>query len=458
LAAYLRENEYKTDILDMRVQDWRKYDFSQTDVLGIGCMTGNQIKMGLELASLVRQQYPDIPIIWGGIHPTLYPQQTSEHPLVDYVVRGEGEVTLLALLDALNGKIHLEEVKGITYQKNGEIKENTDREPIKDLDSLPFPAYDLVDVDSYPNVREIFDYQSSRGCPFRCSFCYNLAFSNRRWRAKSPDKTVNEIKKIKELYDIRSIGFVDDELFINIKRTNEIVRGIVDAKLNIRWSASCRLDILQRYPDETMEMIKASGCSKLYFGAESGSQEILNHIKKDITSSDVINATKKCLKNDITPILSFMSGFPTETLDDLEMTRNIIDELWKIDQRVTVNGVFIYNPYPGGELFEESIRNGIETPSTFDGWGDWDYKYDASHPWIGKDKQKFMQMLFLLVRFSYYWKELGRQDDFKKKYLARFLLLPLKLSFNLRWRFRFLTHGYEWHLWSWLMRNAIGFL
>ncbi len=458
LAAYIREHGYKADILDMRVKDWKEHDFSRTDVVGIGCMTGNQIKMGLELASLIRQRHPDMPIVWGGVHPTLYPKQTCEHPHVDYVVRGEGEVTFLELLEALNGRLQLKDVNGITYMRGGEVLENPDREPIKDLDTLPFPAYDLVVIEDYPNVRDIFDYQSSRGCPYRCSFCYNLAFNNRRWRAKSPDKTISEIKKIKELYDVRSIGFVDDELFINIRRTSEIVKKLVDADLDIGWIASCRLDILQRYPDETMELIKASGCSKLYFGAESGSQKILDHIKKDITVSDIFNATKKCLKNNITPILSFMSGFPDETFGDLKMTHDTIEKLLKMDKRVTVNGVFVYNPYPGGELFEDSIRNGIETPSAFEGWGDWDYKYDASHPWIGKEKQNYMKMLFLLVRFSYYWKELGRRNDFKKKYVIRFLLIPLKLSFALRWKRKLFSHGYEWHLWSWFMRNAVGYL
>lgn len=458
LAAYIRESGYKPDILDMRVQDWRKYDLSNTDVIGIGCMTGNQIKKGLEFAGLVRQQHPDTPIIWGGVHPTLYPRQTAEHPYVDYVVRGEGEATLLELLDALNDGLSIDEVPGVTYQREGRIIETPDREPIKDLDTLPFPAYDLVDIESYPNVRDVFDYQTSRGCPYRCTFCYNLAFSNRRWRAKSSEKTVSEIEKIKELYNIRSIGFVDDELFINRSRTEQIARGIVENNLDIQWSASCRLDIIQKFPDSALETIKSSGCSKLYFGAESGSQEILDHIKKDITVDDIFNATTKCIENNITPVLSFMSGFPRETADDLEKTCNIIEQLWHMDPRISINGVFVYNPYPGGELFEESIKNGIKIPSTFDGWGEWDYKYDANHPWIDKNKQESMQMIFLLVRFSHYWKELGKFGDFKKKYLIRFLLIPLKLSFHLRWKKRLFSHGYEWHAWSWFMRNAIGFL
>ncbi len=185
---------------------------------------------------------------------------------------------------------------------------------------------------------------------------------------------------------------------------------------------------------------------------------VIQQPAQDITVSDIFNATKKCLKNNITPILSFMSGFPDETIGDLKMTHDTIEKLLQMDKRVTVNGVFVYNPYPGGELFEDSIRNGIETPSAFEGWGDWDYKYDANHPWIGKEKQNYMKMLFLLVRFSYYWKELGRRNDFKKKYVIRFLLIPLKLSFALRWKRKLFSHGYEWHLWSWFMRNAVGYL
>lgn len=458
LAAYVRDRGYEPAVLDMRTRNYREIDLSNFDVVGIGCMTGHQIRYGLEFAAHARTQNPSLPIIWGGVHPTLYPEQTCRHDLVDFVVRGEGEESLYRLLEALNGKSPLSTVDGLSWKEDGAVRHNPDRKPIAALDSLPFPAYDLVRIDDYPNVRDVFDYQTSRGCPFRCAFCYNLAFCGKRWRAKSADKVVSDILKIKERYDCRMMGFVDDELFINRKRTEAIVDGLLSAGPDIQWSASCRVDILLRYPDELLAKIHESGCKKLYFGAESGSQRILDAITKDITVEQIIAAAKKCVDNGIVPVLSFMSGFPMESAEDLKKTYEVIDRLWKLDDKVEVNGCFIYNPYPGGPLFERAVEAGIVLPQSFDQWGDWEYKYDADLPWITAERRKEMRLIFLLIRFSYYWKELGNSEAWNKRYVLRAIVLPMLGSMRLRWNKRLFAWPIEWAAWSLFMRKAIGFL
>ncbi len=458
LAAYLRERGYGIDLFDMRIHSNDQYDFSETDALGIGCMTGHQIRYGLEAARRFRAERPDAPIIWGGVHPSLYPEQTARHALVDYVVIGEGEEALYRLLRAIEGKQPIETVKSIAYKRAGDVIVNNEWELIKDLDSLPMPAYDMVNLDDYSKVREKFDYQTSRGCPFRCSFCYNLNFTHRRWRAKSPEKSVSEITELRKKYGVEFFSFVDDELFINRRRTEAILDGLIEADLGIRWSASCRLDILMQYPEEVMQKIKQSGCRKLYFGAESGSQRILDAIQKDIRVDMIFGGAEKCIRNGIVPVLSFMSGFPDESLDDLMQTYRVISDLWKIDDRVEVNGVFIYNPYPGGPLFDRAVQMGVELPPTFDEWGEWTFKYDARLPWVDAGRRKLLRSMFFMVRYSYYRKELRNSTDPVKKYLGGLFLLPLAPSFALRWKNRWFARAWEWYLWAWLMKRSFGFL
>lgn len=458
LAAYLEREGYECDILDTRISDIHQYDFSATDVVGISAMTGPQVKYGLSSARFVRDRHPEIPIIWGGIHPSLHAEETASHALVDYVVIGEGEQTLLELFRALEQGKDPGTVAGLAFERDGNVVRTPARPLIKELDTLPLPAYHLVNMDDYSNIRNAFDYQSSRGCPFRCAFCYNLEFTRRRYRAKSAERVVEDLKRLKERYHIRHVGFVDDEFFIQRKRVNRFVDLLLEADLNITWSASCRLDILQKYSVQNLARMKQSGLHRLYFGAESGSQRILEIINKDIKVEQIFSGADLALKAGIVPVLSFMSGFPDETGQDLDRTVDVIDRLWRIDPKVVVNGVFIFNPYPGGELFQKAVEKGVELPNGLDGWGQWDFKYDGRLPWVNEERSRKMRTIFYLVRFSYYMKMLAEKKDVPRKYLARGILFPMWLSFRLRWRKKWWNHAWEWDLWSRLMVKIFGFM
>ena len=458
LAAYLEPHGFECEIVDMRITDYKSHDFSKTDALGISAMTGPQVKFGLEGARFVRNIRPDVPIIWGGIHASLHPEETALHELVDYVVIGEGEATLLELLQALNQDQDTKNVTGLAFEVNGQPVKTPARPLIKNLDDLPLPAYHLVNIDDYSNIRNAFDYQSSRGCPYRCAFCYNLQFGHRRYRAKSAEKVIEDLKFLKNKYQIRHVGFVDDELFIQRRRVNRLVDLMLEEDLGLTWNASCRLDILQRYSIENLKRMKQSGCHRLYFGAESGSQRMLDLIDKDIKVEDFFKGAQMALSAGIVPILSFMSGFPDESNEDLEQTVDVISRLWATDPKVVVNGVFIFNPYPGGKLFDRAMELGMQLPDSLDGWGNWDFKYDAQLPWVDGDKARKMKTIFFLVRFCYYMKMLKEKPDFLRRYVARAVFSPLWLSYRIRWKGKFWGAALEWDLWAWLMVKIFGFI
>lgn len=461
LSAYLIERDYEVILYDMRVQNYSEIENHLKDCLAVGfsCMTGLQIKYALICANQIKKKYRKIPFIWGGIHPTLYPEQTAKHHLVDFVVKNEGEETLFELLEKIYTNNKIDNISGICYKKDKKVIINPNR-PFLNIEKLPLPAYHLVNLNRYPNILYAFDYQSSRGCPYRCGFCYNAVFNQRHYRAKSAEKVFSELEYLVKTFKIKKISFNDDEFFIRFSRVEKFCDLVLTKKLKFEWNASCRLDIIRKYSDSQIKKIKKSGCKNLNFGAESGSPEILKKITKDITVEDIIKGAKHTVKNGIVPLMSFMGGFPNETIEQTFQTKKIISKLWEIDPRIIANGVFIYNPYPGTALFNESQKLGIKFPKNLEGWGNWTFKYDADHPWLTSYHKTLLKVMFYIVRFDFYLKELVLRKGFSRLFvrLITFSMLPWRISAKIRWKYNFFKFPIEWYLWAFLMKRTFGFL
>jgi anaerobic magnesium-protoporphyrin IX monomethyl ester cyclase len=460
IAAWLRKaGGFKGDIkiIDTRTDDIRASDFKWADIIGISAMTGIQIKVGLDVCEMVRATNPNAKIVWGGIHPSLLPEQTAMHPFVDCVVIGEGEITFSEVVQAISEDQPLEGIPGTCVRgKNGIILGEERR--LLDIESLPLPAYDLVDMSKYAGIEKQFDYQSSRGCPFRCGFCYNTVFCNRRYRKKSAGKVIEELYMLKDRYGVKNFAFADDEFFIDKKRVEAIIDGIIErGKIGI--TASCRLDIVQRFPNELLKKIKSAGVFHMFFGAESGSDRILKMIKKDIKRSDIILGSQKVSEAGIRPFLSFMSGFPGEEISDFDQTLDTIVELWNLDSRITVNGIFPFNPYPGTYLYQKACDAGLKPPDNLEDWGNWTFQYQPDNPWLNKEMKQWMEIAFYIVRFKYYFVRLyDRYPNSWIYYLTTLFIWPLYLSAMIRIRKRWFHYALEWQLFALIARKTFGFL
>ena len=462
LAAWLRrEGDYKNNIriVDMRIEELDPAVFKDARIVGITAMTGHQIRYGLQAARLARQINPDVVLVWGGIHPSLLPEQTCRHELVDIVVVGEGEETFREVADAVFAGKEITEIPGTCVKMpDGSIVKSSRRAFI-DLNSFPLPSYDLVSMELYHGIEHQFDYQSSRGCPYRCGFCYNTIFSQRKWRGKSADKVVEELLYLREKYNVRNFGLVDDEFFIDIRRVEDIFNGIIERGVKCGIVASCRLDIIRKIPVSSLEVFKKAGLMQIFFGAESGCDETLKDIKKDITTDDIIKSAQKVAKSGIRPILSFMSGFPGETSGRFEETLDIIQKLRNTHRLITVNGIFPFNAYPGTEMYLKAEEKGLLTPETLDEWGNWTFQYKPDYPWIDKKMKQWMQISFYIVRFYYY---ISRYKDRHKNsyrvYLLNLSVLPLRISARIRWKNKWFGWAFEWHLFAILMKKSFGYL
>ncbi|MBS3117922.1 B12-binding domain-containing radical SAM protein [Candidatus Woesearchaeota archaeon] len=405
-AATLVNQEYEVKIIDQQLdQEWKKHirqELNQNPLLvGMGAMTGEQLRHAIEIAEFVRQEEKKMPIVWGGIHPTLMPEQTIKDARVDYVVKGEGEVTIKELAKSLEKGKSIDTVQGIYYKDNGFIK-STPQRPYADMNELPIMPFELLDMEKYLpknfGMKSII-LESSRGCPFRCTFCRNTTSYFRRWGALRPEKVIELMQHVKEKYGVKAVHFQDENFFTDINRAKETV-GLIKTELpDMQWLVnSLRIDTLDRMDRDFLRLIDDSNCIQLKIGVESGSPRILKMIKKDITVEQVIRVNRKLADFKTSPLYNFMCAFPHETVEDIRKTVNLIFKLYHDNKKAKSSAINIYTPYPGTELYDETIKMGFKEPETLDEWSQ--YSFEKTEPvWLPKEQQRLVKSLFFSSLF-----------------------------------------------------------
>ncbi|MDY6864672.1 MAG: radical SAM protein [Halobacteriota archaeon] len=360
LASVLRDNGHDVHILDRNLQEnslESEIKKIYPDMVGITTFTGPMILDALEVAKIVKDN-TCAPIVWGGVHPSMLPIQTLENPYVDVVAVGEGEQTILDLAYAIEREKPLEGINGIHYKEDGKIRSNPPRQFVADLDKLPMPAWDMIDLSKYSSL-QLF---TSRGCPYNCAFCYNKKFYDCKWRGRSSEKVIEEISYLKSKYKTRWFVFGDDNFTCNRKRLREICNGLIDEGIDLYWRCESRVDHIN---SEMLSLMEKAGCHVIYFGVESGSQRILDTIDKRITTTIARDAINLCTDLGIASSAAFLIGLPTETEEDLMATKEFALSLplWGIT-------VKIYVPYPGTDLYDYCVSSGLYTPpQSLEEWG-----------------------------------------------------------------------------------------
>jgi anaerobic magnesium-protoporphyrin IX monomethyl ester cyclase len=379
IAAEIKE-DYEVKIIDQRTNpSWKavlRNEFKKNPLcIGISSMTGMQIKFALEASRFVREN-SSTKIVWGGVHATLLPEQTLKNENIDIVVRGEGEQTFKEMIPVLEKGGNLGKIRGLTYKKKGRTINNEDR-PFLDMNTLKETPWDLVNVKSYMHrnvVRkgsrgELDIGETSRGCPFRCGFCYNTVFNKGCWRSLSIENTIKKIKSSVERFDLDVIWLRDDNFFVNIERARKVVEALNKEKVNILWYTSgIRTDIFERMSDRDIIELKKSGCEGFRFGIESGNQRILNLVEKNITTEQVYKVNKRCKRLNVVPHYSFMAGLPTETVKEVIDTVRMMKRLKRENRKAVIHVINMYTPYPGTNLFDLAVKNGLDVPGSLEEW------------------------------------------------------------------------------------------
>ena len=294
LASTLVEN-YEVKIIDQRFEsNWVKKVESESQnsiCVAITSMTGKQIQNGLEISKIAGNSK----IIWGGVHPTLLPEQTLENENIDFIVMGEGECTLPLLINALKNNDKFDNIEGIGYKDAEGIHINKKLKNYIDLNKLPDLPYFLLDINKYITKRDGFKrsltLETSRGCPHNCSFCANPVIHKRKWRCLNAENIIHKVKYFQSNFNLDGVIFQEDNFFVNTRRVKKFCEKIEE--IEIGWKANCRIEYLINKDTSFFEMLENAGCKLLQFGVESGSNRILDLLNKRITSEDILKVNKK---------------------------------------------------------------------------------------------------------------------------------------------------------------------
>jgi anaerobic magnesium-protoporphyrin IX monomethyl ester cyclase len=413
-------------------------------LIGFSTLTGPSILPTLK-ASREIKQVSNVPVVWGGLHPTMLPEQTLESGCVDIVAVGEGEETIAELATALadGGKTStLERVAGLVFRANGSIHRTGPRPFIRNLDQYA-PAWHYLDVNRYlfsdrhfytdmgsrlgaPKVASIL---TSRGCPWRCAYCYNQFVNRRSFRAHSAARVLHDVRTLKERYGVGALIIEDDCFFAHRARGLEIAHG-----LGVPWTVSIRASELAKWGPSFVREIAKAGCQEVRVGAESGSQRILELMEKDISVDDIRTAVRLCVEAGIRPALNFMIGIPGESDSDMRMTLDLMDELEALGDAVAVNGPSVFLPWPGTALYERAVAMGFKPPSQTAEWGvQWGGQLPST-PFLPRKYRFINYYRFLAFR---------KQTAFLK---FPFFATVLQRLARMRWRRRFFRFPADYYL------------
>ncbi|MEJ2041010.1 MAG: radical SAM protein, partial [Desulfosarcinaceae bacterium] len=347
VAAALREGGHAVAVHD-QVVERRAPRFRGRDVVGIHCDT---TRFHEAMALACRAKAAGARVVMGGPHPVFDSRTILASGHVDAIVRGEGERTFVRLLEAWRHGKDAEGMPGILMLQDGKIIDGGPAEPIRDVDSLPMPARDLVDLSLYRRARlggrPLTSIHTSRGCPFQCRFCASSQLDGAVWRARSAESVLAEMRHLVEDLGFRAIAFLDDNFTGSRERIMQICDGIISRGWDLRWWCFCRVDTILRHPEMIAHMARA-GSYSIFVGVESPSAAVLNSSGKGIRVGEARKAIRVLKDNGIEIWAAYILGFPEETRRDLRATARFARELDTDTAQFT-----LLTPYPGTVLWDE---------------------------------------------------------------------------------------------------------
>jgi anaerobic magnesium-protoporphyrin IX monomethyl ester cyclase len=337
-----------------------------SDIIGVTATT-LLYKSAMNLITIAKETQPNAVTVLGGSHGTFWDKNAlGEYPALDVVVRREGEITFMELVEKVETHSRLDGVLGITYRDGDKTVRNAERPFIEDLDSLPFPAHHLLPLENLKhNGKIIFPLVSSRGCVYWCDFCSTVRMFGRAYRMRSPKNVVDEMQLVHDKYGVDQVTFYDDAFSVDRDRVVKICEELNSRRLRLKWDCGTRVDMVDR---DLMEIMRKAGCFAVWLGVESGSELILGAMNKKIKIEQTRQAYTTAHKVGLMTIANVVLGFPGETEQTALETIRLVKELNPDDV-----GFYIATPYPGTPMYEQVIKNGWLRVSDFD-------KYDTAGP------------------------------------------------------------------------------
>jgi anaerobic magnesium-protoporphyrin IX monomethyl ester cyclase len=410
IGSELDPEVYEVIIVDGRLEpDAESVVLSHLDgalCVGVTVLTGAPISDALRLSRAVKRARPDLPVVWGGWHPSMFARECLSEPAVDVTVRGQGEETFAEIVQRLAAGQSLQDCAGCTVRlADGTIHENPAR-PLAAVDKFRAHDYKLIPVERYFEFKgkRQLDYISSQGCNFRCAFCSDPFVYGRQWVGLEPTRMALRLKELWDQYHFDDINFQDETFFTKRGRVQALAEKIIESGMKITWAATMRADQGVRLPDEVWAKCKQSGLRRLLVGVESGSDEMLRRIRKDIKIEQVFATAEKMVQHGIAGHFPFIVGFPEESESSIQASLDVAKRLRAMSPDF-LTPIFYFKPYPGSELVIDAVARGFRLPQTLEEWAQFDYVAGMPGPWVTPEKFE------LIERFKFFhelaWKRVA---------------------------------------------------
>jgi radical SAM superfamily enzyme YgiQ (UPF0313 family) len=355
--------------------------------LGVTVLTGAPILDALEVTRAAKLRRPELPVVWGGWHASLFPDETLAEAGIDAVVIGQGEDAFAEIVARLAEGSTLEGIAGCHAAGSapGPFR------PLRDINEFPAHDYGLIPVETYFALKRQrqLDYISSQGCRFRCAFCADPFVYKRGWFGLEPARMGEELEGLWRRHGFDDVNFQDETFFTTPKRVAAIADEFLRRGLRFTWTATMRADQGFRLDEEILALCRRSGLRRVMIGVESGSPEMLERIAKDITLEKVFESAAKCLRHDVGVLFNLIVGFPGETPETLAATLEVGKRLRALSPSFEL-ATFYYKPYPGNPLADLHRSAGHPFPSTLAEWAEFDYVGTPS-PWLDPAERRLVE-------------------------------------------------------------------
>ncbi len=399
------EGKFDYALIDGNLEDdpWIKIQAylstGQFRYFGCTCMPGPQLKQAIPISKKIKEHFPQICIVWGGYFPSNHPKPVLTSGYIDFIINGPGDKSFPALLTALEQHQSYDGIPNLIYRRGEEIIK-TGKDELYDQDELPALPYEKLNSfyplkkylgKSYLGSRTIA-YHSSVGCPFKCSFCAVVPIYNARWRGKSAEKIYRDIRYLKDHYGGNAIEFHDNNFFVSEKRTVDFAKLI--RKENMVWWGEGRIDTINKYTDTSLALMRESDCKMIFFGAETGNDEILKKMDKGGTQSaeQIRSFAARMARFDIIPEYSFVLGTPAETpekvMKQIDQDIAFIKEIKSINPKTEIV-IYVYSPVPteGSDMYNKVLQSGFHFPEKLEDWispqwDQFDLRKNPMTPWL----------------------------------------------------------------------------
>jgi anaerobic magnesium-protoporphyrin IX monomethyl ester cyclase len=367
------------------------------ELLAVSVMPGPQMAAAIPLCAEFRRRFPKVPIVWGGYFPSLYPDAALNAWYVDFAVRGQGEDTFTELLAALRSGREFRGIAGLSYKDHFGLHVHNVERPLRSPGDFPYlPYHRLRAPEKYIAHtflgRRTAVHQTGIGCPHRCKFCGVVPFSNARQKCESPERTAAVLAHLQKQFAIDAVQFYDNNFFLRESDTADLAGRI--APLRLRWWCEARVDAALRYSDAAMRAIARAGCSMIFFGSESGSNDALREMNKQITAEQTLELASRIRKFGITPEFSFVIGHPRDPEGDLRQNMAFIRKLKKLNPAAEIV-IQHYTPTPHPDGMYGGIDGEIEFPRTPEEWAterwmNFTIRRDPRLPWLPRGAKRMI--------------------------------------------------------------------